>query len=258
MKLDLASPHTTYRTADGKRVPGVTTVLGNLDKAALIPWAAGLEREHVLGHAIRLHGSETFEADLRIAIGPDLAHEGAKERAADLGTITHARIEAWLRDDELEPDGLPPDLLAESVHGFERFREWWFQEGLTVVETETPMVSERMRCGGTLDVVARDLDGRLVLVDIKTSNATRSWPYPSVIGQVAAYAAIWEEVRGEPIDRVAVARVGKLAGDAGDRLVLSPARRAQGLALFECALPLHQALLALNRKEPHAVVEQVA
>lgn len=34
-----AKPHTIYRTADGKRVPGVTTVLGIMNKPALVKWA---------------------------------------------------------------------------------------------------------------------------------------------------------------------------------------------------------------------------
>ena len=37
-----AKPHTVYRTADGQRVPGVTTVLGILNKPALIKWANNL------------------------------------------------------------------------------------------------------------------------------------------------------------------------------------------------------------------------
>lgn len=240
MKLDLAAPHTVYKTADGKRCPGVTTVLGVLDKAALLPWAAGLERDLVLGHA---------RAGTLDSLPQQYAFEAKRDKAADLGTITHARIEAWLKGTELDPDGLPEDLYAESVHGYERFREWWFGEGLTVVASEQPLVSERYRVGGTLDVVARDEHGALVLVDIKTSNATRSWPYPTVIGQVAAYRALWGEHSEQRIGRVAVARVGKTPGDAGQQLWLSELRLDDGLALFLAALDAYRAIQSLGRVE---------
>ena len=35
----VSQAHTVYKTADGIRVPGVTTVLGVLNKPALIKWA---------------------------------------------------------------------------------------------------------------------------------------------------------------------------------------------------------------------------
>ena len=34
-----AKAHTAYKTAGGQRVPGVTTVLGVINKPALVPWA---------------------------------------------------------------------------------------------------------------------------------------------------------------------------------------------------------------------------
>lgn len=260
MRLDLSAPHTVYKTADGKRCPGVTTVLGALDKSALLPWAAGLEREHVIDLAASLmreaeargeiyDTAEALASDMRARLSGEYAFEAKRDKAADLGTITHARIEAWLNGQELDPDGLPEDLFAASVHGFERFREWWFEAGLTTVATEKALVSERFRVGGTLDVVARDTNGFLVLVDIKTSNATKSWPYPSVIGQVAAYASIWNEQGGEAIDRVAVARVGKLPGDDGQRLWVSQGRFEAGLELFQGALTCYRAQQALSRVE---------
>lgn len=260
MRLDLSAPHTIYKTADGKRCPGVTTVLGVLDKGALLPWAAGLERDSIIDLAGALvdeadargeiyDTGEALTADLRARLGREYAFEAARDKAADLGTITHARIEAWLNGQELDPEGIAPEQYEASVHGFERFREWWFEAGLTTVATERPLVSERMRVGGTLDVVARDAQGFLVLVDIKTSNATKSWPYPSVIGQVAAYAEIWNEQGGEAIDRIAVARVGKQPGDDGQRLWVSEARRTAGLELFNGALVCYRAQQALGRVE---------
>ncbi len=37
--------HTTYKDAEGNRVPSVTTILGILAKPQLIPWAFNLGKE---------------------------------------------------------------------------------------------------------------------------------------------------------------------------------------------------------------------
>ena len=47
MKLEASAAkrgrvHTVYKTKDGKRVPGVTTILGVINKPALVRWANNL------------------------------------------------------------------------------------------------------------------------------------------------------------------------------------------------------------------------
>src|SRR5438093_1588565 len=39
LTLDFTASHTVYKNAAGKRVPGVTTILGILNKPALLKWA---------------------------------------------------------------------------------------------------------------------------------------------------------------------------------------------------------------------------
>jgi len=68
-------PANIYKTADGKRVPGVTTVIGgNLgwNKQALMYWA----------NQVGLDGRN---------------HREVSEEAADTGTIAHAMVEAELK-----------------------------------------------------------------------------------------------------------------------------------------------------------------
>ena len=85
-KLDLREPHRIYRNAAGRRVPGETTILGVINKPALAEWAnqqglAGVDTEKTVRYA------------------------------ADLGTVTHARIEAFVRGMELDESNLEPSLV---------------------------------------------------------------------------------------------------------------------------------------------------
>lgn len=200
-RIDFLSTHTVYKNAAGKRLPGVTTVLGILNKPALLKWAWQLGQS-----------------------GIDL--EAARQSAADIGTIAHALCEAHLRGMKLDTANLVPEMLSKAETGFLRFLEFWDKEGLTVVALERPMVSERMQVGGTLDILARRSDGRLVLVDIKTSKAI----YDEMLVQTATYAAIWEELENEVVDEVMIVRIGK--EDAEDLEVRRVTQRAERVAAF--------------------------
>jgi len=232
MKLDLKAPHQKYFHADGKQVCGVTTYLGVLGKDALMPWAAKMEREGIL--AWFAAGKQWWD------LPKPYFYAGHTSKAADLGTIAHARIEAWLHGTTLDPSGLDEALYAASLAPLERFQEWWDGEGLTLVASEEQLVHPELRYGGTIDFVARDRGGKLVLGDIKTTKANRDWPYPTVIAQVAAYRELWEK-HGEPISRVVVVRVGKTEDDLGQQVWLSPAKLDAGMRLFLAAKDAYEA-----------------
>ena len=252
MKLDLSAPHTVYKLADGTRVPGVTTILGVLDKPFLMAWAADEERAFVAAEAGKLHRaletfptSEAFEAKLLSELPKTRAHQRKKDSAADLGTVIHARVEAWLKGTTLDPEGIG-DLFERAVFGFDRFRTWWDGARLHVVHSEHIMVSEQHRCGGTADVIARDEDGRFVLVDLKSSKASAYWPYPNTFGQVAAYGMLWGDVH--PINRTIIVRTGKEQDDPGQQVEVPERRLAAGRDLFRASRDVYDALRSLDRK----------
>lgn len=251
-KIDLNEPHQVYRNAAGKRLPGVTTILGNLDKPALRGWYADMERRHAVAWAEavfleRLTSATEFGRALRERLGEKWAADVKKDRAADIGTVTHARCEAFLHGVELDEEGLDSELLRKSLNGFLRFQEVWAREGLVMVASELQMVSESMQVGGTADIIARDPSGLLVLRDLKTSKASKWWPYDEVFAQTAAYAAMYEELRGERIARIEVDRIGKEEGDPGQTYVVSDGERAAGLKLFRAALDVHNARKEIGR-----------
>jgi len=233
MKLDLKAPHQKYFHKDGKQVVGVTTYLGVLGKDALMPWAAKMEREGVI---------EWFKAGKQWWDLPKpYFYAGHTSKAADLGTIAHARIEAWLHGTTLDPSGLDEALYAASEAPLKRFQEWWDGEGLTLVASEEQLVHPALRYGGTIDFVARDRGGKLVLGDIKTTKANASWPYPTVIAQVAAYRSLWDYQGVPHIERCVVVRVGKTEDDLGQQVWLSPAKLDAGMRLFLAAEDAYEA-----------------
>lgn len=229
-RLDLKAAHQIYRNISGTRLPGVTTVMGALAKEALIEWAARVERER-FAYLWAKEGA-LCGADFS---GP-YAYTLIRDTAADLGTIVHARVHAWLQGKELSPDGLPPDLYEKSIHGLARFQDEWTRRGMTFVAGELPLVSERDQVGGTLDIVALNAQGLHELWDLKTSKPHPKWPWPEVFGQVSEYASLWDEHHPmQPIASVNAVRLGKEEADDLQFYPLSTKERECGLRLFQGA-----------------------
>lgn len=153
-------PTQDYRKLDGTPVPGTTTIIGQglgWGSQALIQWAAKCAKE-----------------------GKDYAEE--RDKAARIGTITHARIEQYLGGEKVDLEKYAPDEVAESEAPYKAFREWKEGTDLRVIHRELPIVSECFGYGGTLDLYCQ-LQGRLAIVDFKTSRTI----HPSHIVQVSAY-----------------------------------------------------------------------
>lgn len=177
-----------YKATDGKRVPGVTTILGRFKEAGgLIHWAW----------------------DLGIK-GED--YRQARDDAADAGHVAHELIDADIhgREPDIKPD-VDPEQVELARKGFEAFRAWRAQVKLEIVDTERPLVSESMRYGGTYDALGL-ANGVLVLLDWKSGNRL----YAEHVVQCAAYRHLVHEHGGHDgqIPQEAyLLRVGKEYGD---------------------------------------------
>jgi hypothetical protein len=232
--LDLRASHTQYRNAEGKRLPGVTTILGVLNKPALLEWAARVEREYME----KLRGAPPLV---------EYAYAVQRDTAADVGSVAHARIHASLRGLELDEEGLPAEAVDKSMNAWVRFDDWWRAERFSLVVTEQPMVSERWQIGGTLDIVAESPEG-LTLCDVKSSKPHPKWPWDEVIAQVAAYRMIWNELNPlRPIVRACSYRCGKEEADSGQVAWFDGDQMAAGGQLFMAALDAYRAKAALER-----------
>ncbi len=217
LTLDFTKSHVVYKNKDGKRLPGVTTVLGILAKPALLYWAWGLGRD----------GKKLDES---------------RQVAADIGTVAHALCEAHLRGMELDRDNIAPDIVRKAETSFLRFLDWWDREQLEVVHVELPMVSESMQVGGTLDILAKRQDNRRVLVDLKSSKSI----YDEMLLQAATYAAIYEEVTSEPVAEIFIVRIGK---ELDDDLEIRPVgQREERVAAFAALAHARRALQLAGMK----------
>ena len=178
-------PTQPYKTKDGKRVPGVTTILNRWkDSGGLLHWAWEQGRD-----------------------GKDFRE--TRDAAADAGTAAHAMIEADWKGRSFDRQPYKPDTLAKADHAFLAYLEWKQQTGLTIVQGELPLVSERYSFGGTMDAVL--VGGNLCLGDVKTSGGI----YPDYLLQVAGgYALLWQEHFPEqPLAGVHILRFSKPKAD---------------------------------------------
>lgn len=246
MILDLKAPHQVYRTKDGEKVPGVTTVLQQLNKPAIPYWTGCEEREGILRTMGSTRAWTRQELRLQLPINsktgkPVLFAETKRDKAADVGTVAHAMVEAWHLGKTLSRQGIEDALYESALVPFGRFKQWWGDSGLTLLHAELQMVSESWRVGGTADQIGRDRQGRVVLWDTKTG---KPWyegrPYREQIAQAVAYAQMYQEVHGEVVEEISIARIGKTAGDNGDLYHLSKDEVYAGLGRWLAALAAHR------------------
>ena len=249
MILDLKAPHQVYRTKDGEKVAGVTTVLQQLNKPAIPYWTGCEEREGIIRLMKHAGGNRAWTPDeLRTILPtnsktgkPVLFAETKRDKAADVGTVAHAMVEAWHAGTTLSRSGIPDDVYAQAVEPAERFKGWWSEAGLTLLHAELQMVSEEWGVGGTADQIGRDQQGRIVLWDTKTG---KPWyegrPYREQIAQAVAYSVMYHECHGEAVSDICIARIGKTAGDKGDLYRVGKAEWMAGKARWLAALDAHR------------------
>lgn len=228
----LRSRRPIYRTADGKRVPSVTTVLNVIGKDYLVRWANRLGLQGI--------NSEEFVAE-----------------AAGAGTVVHAAIEADLKGEAMDPALIAEFSDAERTAGrvaWAAYRAWRGQHDLEPLLMEQSLVSERMRVGGTVDLYAR-VDGRHAVIDFKTSARVNE----SHVVQLAAYRALLEE-HGHPVDEVRVVLIPRevLTLEHEGERVLTDTQHA--LDVFHAARALYEAqrvMEATQRKDREARAKAV-
>lgn len=161
-----------YLLADGTPVRGVTTIISRFkDSGALLFWAFNQGRSGA---------ASLYEK---------------RDEAGDVGTLCHNVIEADIHG--AEPPPIPADKAERVASALSAYQEWFAGARMEIIATEVPLVSARYRYGGTIDAIARDGQGRLCLVDWKTSNGV----YPDYAIQLAAYRQLWNE--NNPDDQIA-------------------------------------------------------
>ena len=196
----MPTPTQGYRCADGKRVPGTTTILDRFkDAGGIIWWANRLALEPLLEiRSVLMSADYETEIQAKItkfcALDPTMwDHKLAAQKAADAGTVAHEMVECWLRKTPFDALKYPDPLREMAEPAFAAFLQWAEQSRLEVQETEKALVSEKYRFGGTRDAIM--VSGKRAIGDWKTSNAI----YPEYLCQLAAYGLLDEEA-GNTID----------------------------------------------------------
>lgn len=182
-----------------KYIESVTTFTSMIDKSApLIAWAIKLTRLHLLEKLGK--GEVIFEADVVEACRQ---HTIRKQEAADIGTQIHALVEQWIKKEDIT---IPDDDRIRN--GFDAFLKFQKAHKAKWHESEKIVYSEKYNYAGILDAVA-EIDGKLVLIDFKSSNGL----YPEFALQTAAYQIAYEEMTGKKIDHRLAIRFGKDDGE---------------------------------------------
>ncbi len=152
-----SNAHQRYKLESGEIVPGVTTITGQLNKPALIIWANRLGLQGI--------DSTKFRDD-----------------KADVGTLAHEMILAHLSKREADTADYSKNQIDLAENSFLSYLEWEKGHIIEPILTESQLISERYKYGGTLDLYGT-VDGVLEIIDFKTGSGI----YEEMWLQVAAY-----------------------------------------------------------------------
>jgi hypothetical protein len=177
---------------DGEPKPGVTTIMSKvIAKPQLMLWPLDMAMRYLTS---LLPGHITTN-DLEEA---QKAHLKRRDAGGQTGTIVHGYAEDLL-------SGRPFSLADESeevVRAMEAFRSWHDSVKPRVIEVERVVYSRAFDYAGTLDSIL-EIDGKVYLCDLKTSNASREAPngvYADNFIQLGAYLGAYEEERSFELD----------------------------------------------------------
>ena len=172
LEVDESTGERFYISPNGVKLPSVTTVLGHFKKKSLIEW-----RNRV--------GNEQADAVMN--------------RASTRGTKFHNMMEGYLRNEENFLDGVMPDMKQS-------FND--MKETLDLIDNiryiESPLYSEKLGVAGRTDVIA-EFGKTLSIIDFKTSRKEKKEEWiENYFEQCTAYALMYEELVGEPIDQIVI------------------------------------------------------
>lgn len=197
-------------TLDGKKMTGVTTILGVIAKPALIGWAANMAVDYIEkeGRKTEIEGVDYLAVEEPTLKEARTAHRRKKEDAGAKGTNVHGEIEEILEAVIGVAGGKIPEPTTHENKQVQNFLTWAKDNEIQFISTEKRVYSEEHWYAGTCDLVYKDKEGKLWLGDIKTSKGIygREW-----FAQMAGYQLALEEmgVITEKVHGRKIIRLGK-------------------------------------------------
>lgn len=190
-----AKTHRYY--LDGKQMTGCTTILGVLNKPALVPWAANMAVDYINHAVLEKMKLTSFE---ELVDGWDnlmeearTAHARKRDDAAQKGTDTHALVEEYINDCIKQYQGHPIETIHPEIGAFE---QWAKKEDVRFLASEQKVYSKSLFVAGTYDFMF-EKDGKRYLGDLKTYKRIHD---RTPLIQCAGYAIMYEEMKADQHD----------------------------------------------------------
>ena len=196
----------TYKV-NGKIVRSVTGICSEgVPKKALIDWLVSTPMAEAKSQLNKLldEGTKLDRVTLeRVFLESSKKTEKIKVDAGLVGSVVHGLIEDFLNGKEI-----PEQTDKKVITCWNTFLKWWEKQEYTPVEIEKKIYSQNFNYAGTLDLVVKDKEGKLVLIDIKTSNSIL-FEYHL---QLNAYAFAYTEETKNAISGGKIVRLPKQGG----------------------------------------------
>lgn len=161
-----------YVTPDGKKLPSVTTVVGAQKKQSIMEW--------------------------RKRVGEEVANKITKQ-ATSRGTNMHTMCEYYLNN-ELKPPGI---VMPDAKEMFISIKPYLNRIN-NIHYQEVGLWSSQLGLAGRVDCIG-EYEGKLSVIDFKTSKRPKTKDkITDYFWQTAAYALMYEELVGVPIDELVI------------------------------------------------------
>jgi hypothetical protein len=198
--------HTIYKTEDGQRVCGVTTILSVLAKPALIAWA----------NRLGLEGIDSSKYT---------------DKAARIGTLAHYLIQCHIEKTTPDLNEYSPFEISKAENALLSFLEWEKGKDIEPIANEMQLVSEKHKFGGTIDYYCK-INGLYTLVDFKTGSGI----YDEHYYQTCAYRQAMIE-KGYKVDQIRILNIPRIETEAFTEKIFN--EFSIGWQIFECCLQIY-------------------
>jgi hypothetical protein len=201
--------HTRYKNLRGEVVPGVTTILGVLNKPALVKWANDL-------------GLAGIDSTKYV------------DAAARIGTLIHAMVVSSLMGLELDKTDYSENEITQATVGYKKFIDWKSQHDVLPILCEQSYISENLQYGGQIDCYAK-VDGLYTLLDFKTGKAI----YDEQFCQLAAYKRLLDE-EGMAVENTMILRIGRNEEEGFEFRMVNPLGVEAYFQIYESCHKIYQ------------------
>lgn len=215
---------------DGRKIKGVTTYTGTIDKPALIPWAVKMMGIYLYQNwnvkEIKTEAEKTQLIEIAKRKWRDV-----KQEAAEKGKEAHKWAEDYTKGKKPK---MPED--PEVRNAVIAFLDWFKQSGIKITSSERFIYSKKYNYAGIMDWEGKK-NGSLVIGDYKTSSGI----YNEMRFQVALYWNAREEESGKQYEEGHIVRFGKETAEF-ERLVISRKEYLKDLKAALGCVPLKNRL----------------